>query len=164
MKFICFTICLLLKNYEINCKTYKYHSFSRRNFQGQNVLILPEQNVSICFASNIYIENIGTVQDKKLCMKTWYNSKAFVNFIDFSCVIFWVQNFLIPPNHTLLLVVHRSFSLNTVHQYFNNVSIYFQAKVEKHSSKFSCFVFIFNKCFFSETFTNTTFCSTQSKN
>ena len=116
---------LLLKSYEINCKTYKFHPFSRQNFQGQNVLILPDQNVSIRFASNIYSENIGTVWDKKLCTKTWYNSKAFVNFFDFSCVIFWVQNFLIPPNHILLLVFHRFFSLTTVNQYFNNVSIYF---------------------------------------
>ena len=39
----------------------------------QNVLIPLDQNVLIPFVINIYIGNIGTFWDKKICMKAWYN-------------------------------------------------------------------------------------------
>ena len=48
------------------------------------------------FQSSISFGGIPTLWDKKLCMKTRYNPKVFVNFIDFSCVIFWAQNVSIP--------------------------------------------------------------------
>ena len=46
--------------------------------------------------------DIDKFWDKKLCMKTWYNSKIFMNFINSSCVIFLSQNVTILPNCILL--------------------------------------------------------------
>ena len=34
-------------------------------------------------------------------MKTSYNAKNIGNFVDFSCMIFWAQNVLIPPDQNL---------------------------------------------------------------
>ena len=42
------------------------------------------------------------IWDRKLCMKTWYNTKIFINFAVFSCVIFLAQNVPMPPDHLLL--------------------------------------------------------------
>ena len=57
-----------------------------------------DKNISINFANNIYIENIKTAWHKKLCMKTWCSSKIFMNCNNFSYLIFWFQNVLIPPS------------------------------------------------------------------
>lgn len=47
------------------------------------------------FAINIYIVinilSITTVLGRKLCMKTWYNSKICMNFVPLFSVIFWAQ-------------------------------------------------------------------------
>ena len=50
--------------------------------------------------------------DKKLCMKTWYNLKIFMNFADFSCVTFLAQNVPIPLYHILLLSMKPDVPLN----------------------------------------------------
>ena len=50
----------------------------------------------------IQFGGIGTFWDRKLCMKTWYSSKIFMNLANFSCAIILAQNVVIPPNHILL--------------------------------------------------------------
>ena len=60
------------------------------------------------FLRVICIGNIGTVWDKKLCMKIGYNSKVFVIVVDYSCVIFKAQNVLIPPNQTLSMPLDQN--------------------------------------------------------
>ena len=52
--------------------------------------------ILVCVGS-IQLGHINTFWDRKLCIKTWNNSKIFMNFANFSCVIFWTQNVLISP-------------------------------------------------------------------
>ena len=46
--------------------------------------------------------NAGSIASDKMARivhgKRWYNSKIFVNFVDFSCEIFWAQNVSMPPD------------------------------------------------------------------
>ena len=51
---------------------------------------------------SIWSGGIVTFWDRKLYMKTWYNSKNFMNFTNFSCLIFLTEIVLIPPKHILL--------------------------------------------------------------
>ena len=55
----------------------------------------------VCISS-IQLGRISTFWDRKVCMETWFRSKIFVSFTNFSCLIFFVQNVLIPLNCVLL--------------------------------------------------------------
>ena len=48
---------------------------------------------------------IETFWDRKLYMKAWYNSNIFMNFLYFSCVIFFPKNVSIHSNHILLIML-----------------------------------------------------------
>ena len=52
--------------------------------------------------------DIGTFWDIKLYMKTWYNSKIYLNFVDFSCVNFLAQNVSIPPDQNFSRPLHQN--------------------------------------------------------
>ena len=58
--------------------------------------------MSLVSVGGSWFSGIGTNWKKRLYMKTWHNSKIFVNFGTFFCVIFLAPYFLIPPNHVLL--------------------------------------------------------------
>ena len=45
--------------------------------------------------------------------KTCYNSKIFMNFVDFSCVIFLAQNVSVTPCH--ILQIHAPYSIHIRH-------------------------------------------------
>ena len=49
------------------------------------------ENVSIFFRNNINIGNVITVWNRKLYMKTLYGLKIFMNYDNFSCLIFWAK-------------------------------------------------------------------------
>ena len=55
------------------------------------------------FQSSISFGGIRTLWDKKLCMKTRYNPKTFVNFVDFLASIFGPKMSQYPQNHILPL-------------------------------------------------------------
>ena len=42
-------------------------------------------------------------------MKTWYNSKIFLIFVNFSSMFFWVQNISIPPDQKFSIPSQQSF-------------------------------------------------------
>ena len=42
-------------------------------------------------------------------MKTWYNSKIFVIFVNFSSMFFWVQNVSMPPDQKFSIPSQQSF-------------------------------------------------------
>ena len=42
-------------------------------------------------------------------MKTWYNSKIFVIFVNFSSMFFWVQNISMPPDQKFSILSQQSF-------------------------------------------------------
>ena len=63
----------------------------------QNVLIPLDHNVLILFVSNKYIGNIGTFWYRKLCMKTWHNSKplwilSIFFYVFFGSKLSWYPN------------------------------------------------------------------------
>ena len=104
---------------KINYNTYKFHRLSRRNFSGQNVLIPPDQNESILFMNKYIYWEYRNSLGERLCMKTCYNLKIFVNFIDFSCVIFWSQNVLIPQGQNLSIPFEKNMLILLVSNIYN---------------------------------------------
>ena len=54
---------------------------------------------------SILFGGIEKIWDKKLCMKTWYNSKIIESFLNLSCLVFFAQNVLMPQNYILLLLI-----------------------------------------------------------
>ena len=52
--------------------------------------------------SNIDNGNNNTVWDRKFWMKSWYNSKIFSNFDNFSGLILWTKTVSIFPDQSLL--------------------------------------------------------------
>ena len=52
-------------------------------------------------------------------MKTWYNQKIFVNFVDFSCMMFWAKNVLIPPDQNLSMPVDQNVLILLVSSIYN---------------------------------------------
>ena len=81
-------------------------------FWVQNVLIATDQNpsylqtkLSRVFLRVIYI--LGILEHFSTENYTSLNiAQNLMKFVNFSCMIFWAQNVLIPPNHILL----KSFS------------------------------------------------------
>ena len=57
---------------------------------------------------SVSFRDIGTFWDIKLYMKTWYNSKIYLNFVDFSCVNFLAQNVSIPPDQNFSRPLHQN--------------------------------------------------------
>ena len=57
----------------------------------------------VCVGSK-WFGGIETFWDRKLYMKAWYNSNIFMNFLYFSCVIFFPKNVSIHSNHILLIM------------------------------------------------------------
>ena len=41
-------------------------------------------------------------------MKSWYNSEIFVSFVDFSAMMFWAQNVLVPPAQNLSIPLDQN--------------------------------------------------------
>ena len=80
---------------------YKFYHFCGWFFVPKNVLIL--------LVNNIYIGNIRIFWIKKICMKTWYSSKIFMNFINFSFLIYYPKNCSNTPNpyttHIICLIL-----------------------------------------------------------
>ena len=77
-----------------------FHEFWSQNVLTPHILLIPpDQNVPILVNNiSIYIGNIRKVWHRKLYIKTWYSSKIFVNFVNFSCLTFWTQNVSITPS------------------------------------------------------------------
>ena len=58
--------------------------------------------VLLVAVGSVWYGGIRTFWDTKLCTKSCYNSKIFMNFTNFLCVNFLVQNVPMPTNHILL--------------------------------------------------------------
>ena len=54
----------------------------------------------------LWIMYLLTQKNCRIYTKTLYSSKDFVNFVNFSCLIFWAQNVLMPPYCILLLCLY----------------------------------------------------------
>lgn len=63
-------------------------------------------NILLVRVGSISFRDIGTFWDIKLCMKTWHNSKLYINFVGFSSVTFLAQNVSIPPDQNLSRPLH----------------------------------------------------------
>ena len=59
----------------------------------------------VCIYIYIYIYGISGQFGSLESGITWYNLKIFVSFVDFSCMIFWARNILIPSNPILFEAV-----------------------------------------------------------
>lgn len=65
-------------------------------------------NMFLVPVGSVSFRDIGTFWDIKLCMKTWYNSKIYINFVDFSCVSFLAQNVSISPDQNFSRPLHQN--------------------------------------------------------
>ena len=52
-------------------------------------------------------------------MKNWYNSKIFVNFVDFFSLIFWAQNVPIFPDQNLSKPLDQNVLILLVSKIYN---------------------------------------------
>ena len=73
----------------------KFLGFNCCDFLCQNVLIPPDQNVSVLIVSNMHIGNYRTFWHRKLCKRYSWNSCEYF-------MIPWVKNVSIQPTHILL--------------------------------------------------------------
>ena len=63
------------------------------------------------YINSVYNGNIGTIWQRKVWIKGWYNSKIFVNIADFSHMIFRIQAVLILPDQNVLIPLDQSVSI-----------------------------------------------------
>ena len=63
-------------------------------------------------------------------MKTWCNSKIFRDFVEFSSVMFWAQNVLIPPDQNLSIILDQNVPILLVISTSNgNIHAFWQRKL-----------------------------------
>ena len=74
-----------------------------------SIFLVWRKNMLIRLMNNMYIRNSRTFWDKKLWMKTWYSLKFLMNFISFSCLIFFYQKFSDTRNSYTTLSQKRLF-------------------------------------------------------